>query len=245
MNINSFLLLFSFLAFNTIQAQENDSIVYHFDTIIEYDEYREKDKKTYKRYYLINSKDSVKTRRVELYKENNFYVMWFSRFGFNVKTKFLTDSVHHAERFVVKKEMNLMIDSPLYTSKKSKNKYSKVFTHKNQFKFNSQDSTSKLKSKIFMKGKFYSKTIEEFDHTFSNYHISFFTSSFPVIISEDSRAETGVLTYSEHQDWNVNSKIKLKFLSLKKQNISIIIDKNARSYPIEWKPKEAPSEKTP
>ena len=218
-----------FLIAITSSAQETDNVetTYYFDTLLEYDEYHKKNKKHYKRFILLNSKDTIRERSVVVYDQKGVYNLEFNNYGFMMKTIVTEGFIAKKDSLVIKKETNTAFaDSVIRTKNKP------LLSTEIKSRYNIKKKISKVKASTNLTHKEKDFTINKtrlvFDHNYEMFSTASFTNYYKEIIEQNNNLTNGILIEKEYFDYYVQSKVKLKFISMQSVDIKITLKENSK-----------------
>jgi len=211
----------------------NDSVIRKNDTlkfnyIIEYKELRKKTGKTFKRYYLINTNDSILNRGFYIYDHKDKLILTTQAGQYDVKFPFNRKLLDFNKSLVfhVEEDNNLAKNAKLYFMKFDK------------IDLNNQSKVNLKRNKLVFKARLYHKNVlivnykEIYDTTDERFKILMLSKSFTN--SEEINKNTkGVLKSAEYFDYDVQSKITLKLKKILPVQINVIVDKSAKRAHIE------------
>ncbi len=236
-----FIAVFSIVSFNhaygkmLIQKELNlnDSIIKKNDTlrfnyVAEYKELRKNNGEITKRYYLINANDSVLNRRYYIFEKDSKLVLKTSLSPYDVEFPFDRKLLNFNKSLVfhVEKDQNLAMKSKTYFSKADKIEIS------NKSKLKLKKNKLIFKTKIYFGETLIKEYKEVYDTTDERFKILMFAKSFTT--HKEINANTkGVLKFTEYFDYDVQSKISLSLKKILPAEITIIVDKNAKRFPVE------------
>lgn len=225
--------LFHFIFFlsctTNLAAQQNDSIVYNFDRIIKYNEYRKHDKKTtFKRYFFVSSEKT--DVHLVAFEKNGELTYSLKGEAPKVSLSRAISGLQHPQEILIE------VDGDIEN-------YNDPFS----FKIEKKDVRKKVKTKTLLRNDSIVQSqsrIRVYVSYFQNknqlavkeeIHIDYSKSQIPLRtftwydkeIGEDTNSLTnGLMTFFKTRyDGDVKDGIELKLVSIKKQNLKLILRK--------------------
>lgn len=204
--------------------QNSDTL--RFDYIVAYKEKRKSTKKEYKRYYLINTNDSISNNRFQIYELNGNQVLQSIGYDYTVEYQFnrLLLNENTPLTFTINKDDNTATQQWKSIEKTTKSS----FVDKSKIKFKNDQIT--LKVRLFLNKLMVKKFKAVYLITDDRFKISQFSIGYFPKTTTIKENQKGVLKSADYMDVYINDFIELELEEIIPYETVIIIHEDAKKH---------------